>query len=216
MIPIPDRFDLPYFAEKYFRKTGIAVEVGAWEGDYAKHSLQYWTGKYYLVDTWAHRKADADKILNDKNMVHDGQWSDVIKKVNKNIHQYRNRVRLLQDYSVDAAKTFDDNSIDWCFIDAGHDYDNCMADLLAWWPKMRPGGLFSGDDYGLSVDAGYLEPLTVKRWKDKFGGLAESFRWGTANALHEFCERQGLDLHVTYMNDNSPNIPAWYLTKPKQ
>lgn len=32
-------------------------------------------------------------------------------------------------------------------IDAGHDYASVMADLRAWWPLLRPGGLYIGDDY---------------------------------------------------------------------
>jgi predicted O-methyltransferase YrrM len=214
MIPVPDRFDFPLVAQNHFFKTGIAVEVGAWEGEYAKKALRQWKGKYFLVDTWEHRKADADKVLNDKNLEKPEDWDQVMMKVNENIAYYKDRATILKGYSVDLAGTFQDHSIDWVFIDAGHDYDNAMADLLAWWPKVRPGGFFTGDDYGLSVDAKYLEPLTVKRWKDRFEGMAVAWRWGTANALHEFTESLGLELHVTYMNDNYPNIPAWYIQKP--
>jgi predicted O-methyltransferase YrrM len=32
-------------------------------------------------------------------------------------------------------------------IDAGHDYLSVMADLKAWWPQLREGGILIGDDY---------------------------------------------------------------------
>jgi len=32
-------------------------------------------------------------------------------------------------------------------IDAGHDYLSVMADLKAWWPQLKDGGVLIGDDY---------------------------------------------------------------------
>ena len=32
--------------------------------------------------------------------------------------------------------------------DALHTYEAVLADLRAWWPRLRRGGLLSGDDYG--------------------------------------------------------------------
>src|SRR5437868_3698464 len=36
---------------------------------------------------------------------------------------------------------------DTIHLDAAHDYDSVARDLRAWWPVLRPGGLFIGDDY---------------------------------------------------------------------
>ena len=33
------------------------------------------------------------------------------------------------------------------YVDASHDYRNCRADLIDWWPKVKVGGLFAGNDY---------------------------------------------------------------------
>jgi len=37
--------------------------------------------------------------------------------------------------------------IDLIHLDAGHDYRSVTADLEAWWPLLRPGGILIGDDY---------------------------------------------------------------------
>ena len=33
------------------------------------------------------------------------------------------------------------------YIDANHHYKECLADIEAWYPKVRSGGIISGHDY---------------------------------------------------------------------
>jgi hypothetical protein len=67
--------------------------------------------------------------------------------------------------SVRAARLFADDSLDMVFLDADHSHAAVRADLEAWWPKVRPGGLLAGHDYG---------------WD------------GVARAVHDFFGRGGL------------------------
>jgi hypothetical protein len=49
----------------------------------------------------------------------------------------------------DAAAQFLPDRLDLIFIDAGdHTFDEVCRDLEAWQPKLRPGGLLCGHDYG--------------------------------------------------------------------
>ena len=50
--------------------------------------------------------------------------------------------------SIEAAKKVEDSSLDFVFIDANHHYEHVVQDMIAWYPKVRSGGLFSGHDYG--------------------------------------------------------------------
>jgi hypothetical protein len=49
--------------------------------------------------------------------------------------------------SIEAAETYLDNSLDFVFIDAAHDYDSVKQDIISWLPKVKKGGIISGHDY---------------------------------------------------------------------
>ena len=48
--------------------------------------------------------------------------------------------------SVEAARRFPDESLDFVMIDGAHDYKSVRADVRAWFPKVKRGGLLAGDD----------------------------------------------------------------------
>jgi hypothetical protein len=49
--------------------------------------------------------------------------------------------------SLKGANFFPDQCIDSVFIDAAHDYENVKADIAAWLPKVKKGGVIAGHDY---------------------------------------------------------------------
>jgi hypothetical protein len=54
---------------------------------------------------------------------------------------------FIRAYSVEAARQITDESLDFSYIDADHSFGGCVSDLIAWWPKIRPGGILAGHDY---------------------------------------------------------------------
>lgn len=59
------------------------------------------------------------------------------------------RARLIRDKSTSAVHSFTDGYLDVIFIDGDHTYAGARDDLAAWWPKLKHGGVFCGDDYRL-------------------------------------------------------------------
>lgn len=38
--------------------------------------------------------------------------------------------------------------VDFVFVDGDHEYEGCLADIDLWLPKIRPGGVMAGHDFG--------------------------------------------------------------------
>ncbi len=201
MIPILDKSDLVEYAQRLY-PGGRAVEVGAFNGEFAEQNLKIWTGYYLLIDTWGHR----DDGTIDKNDIDQKYWDEIEAEAKKRCAS--SRVAFNKGYSQDIAENYPDNYFDWIYIDAGHDYENVKKDLEAWWPNLKKGGLFSGDDYGDNESIGRL---SAERWQNRFGGFAEVYKWGVIKALDEFTEKYNLDLRITWFNDITP--PSWYIIK---
>lgn len=49
--------------------------------------------------------------------------------------------------SLEAAKLFAPASVDVVWVDGDHSYEAVTADILAWFPKLKPGGWMGGDDF---------------------------------------------------------------------
>jgi len=47
-------------------------------------------------------------------------------------------------YSTQASQKLPDQSVDFVYIDARHDYCGAKEDMELYWPKIRPGGIMAG------------------------------------------------------------------------
>jgi cephalosporin hydroxylase len=117
------------------------VEIGCWQGrssSFLATELAN-SGKkfdFYCVDTWS----GSEEHLNEAS----DHYNPLIEQEDWLYNRFMDNMQTLQEYftpirkeSIEAAKDFEDNSLDFVFIDASHDYDNVMADLEAWYPKMK-------------------------------------------------------------------------------
>lgn len=90
---------------------------------------------------------------------HDGSLS----RFRETCDQYfSGRVEIVRSDSVAAASLVEDGSLDFVFIDADHSYEGCSADIAAWAPKVRKGGMIAGHDFN-------------RRWPGVIKAVRESF-----------------------------------------
>lgn len=99
--------------------------------------------RFDCVDTWQgsteHQKGGAAEI---KEVVEGTLYETFLNNM-KPAEGYFNPVRMT---SLEAANQYEDNSIDFIMIDGEHSYEAVKADILAWLPKMKNGGVMTGDD----------------------------------------------------------------------
>jgi SAM-dependent methyltransferase len=56
-------------------------------------------------------------------------------------------VQTIRGTSLNSCNEFDDSSIDIIYVDASHEYSDVLADITAWYPKLKQNGIICGDDY---------------------------------------------------------------------
>lgn len=59
-------------------------------------------------------------------------------------------VNLIKGNSLDIVSKYPDKSIDFCFIDGSHEYEDVKKDILAYLPKMKHGSILAGHDYDMA------------------------------------------------------------------
>jgi len=64
---------------------------------------------------------------------------------------YFPQLHILKMSSLRAAEMFLDRYFDLVFIDSDHRYEPTLADIKAWLPKVKRGGILSGHDYAEKV-----------------------------------------------------------------
>ena len=72
-----------------------------------------------------------------------------------------------------------DNSLGLLYLDAGHDYDSVMGDLVTWYPKVVKGGVIAGHDflnpaYGVNravMEFAQSEVFTISENKNEDAGF---------------------------------------------
>ena len=133
------------FIFNYLRLTGLGVEVGVRKGNYSDYLLNSWNGSVlYSVDPWLHY--DDGKYVDGSNVAQKKQERIYHEAVRK-LARYKSRSVIMRTTSTEAAAEFTDSSLDFVYLDAQHHYEAVKVDIETWLPKIRPGGVISGDDY---------------------------------------------------------------------
>jgi hypothetical protein len=127
----------------------VGAEIGVFAGELSARLLcDERVDHLYMVDSWAahHQPQSAQSGDFHANLSKD-QQQQYMQMALRDTEFGRDKRTVLWMDSLSAASSIDDASLDFVFIDGDHSYDGALADLLAWFPKLKPGALFSGHDY---------------------------------------------------------------------
>ncbi len=154
----------------------VAAEIGVASGMNAVLMFQTYADlRLYLVDPWSGDQAYLDAVPKS------GLWAKRLATVPLLLKEQQewygatirdtefaaDRRTVLRMPSVEAALLVPDGSLSFCFIDGDHRKESVLADMDAWWPKVRAGGIFAGHDYGTRRHEGVVE--AVNEWVARMG-----------------------------------------------
>lgn len=117
------------------------AEIGVEQGVYAEKLLSANRRlNLYCVDAWAAHKGYRDHTRQEKL----DRFFQITKQ---RLERFAPRAVFMRKFSMDAVKDFQDNSLDFVYIDANHDFINVAQDVYYWSKKVRIGGIVAGHDY---------------------------------------------------------------------
>jgi predicted O-methyltransferase YrrM len=119
----------------------IGIEIGCAFGASTEYFLSELKGVLNGIDPYENYVDWNSDVLDDN--VNSSNYRRMIERVTS----FRDRFILHKQFSDDAVNNFEDNSIDYIFIDGLHTYEQVLKDCINYYPKLKPGGLFSGHDY---------------------------------------------------------------------
>jgi len=164
-IPNTNRKDLAKLFYELDYETG--AEIGVERGNYSEILCKRNPNLHlYCIDAWECYPEYREHVSQEKLDRFYDETKDRLSKWDAN---------LIRGFSVDAAKDFDNKSLDFVYIDANHNFQNVTNDICAWLPKIKKGGIISGHDFirrkGTSyqvhvVEAitGYTQAYRIKPW----------------------------------------------------
>lgn len=132
------------------RQIVSAVEVGTDHGVFADAFLERWKfkGTLWCVDPYEpcedqHYPREADFLM--ACMI---------------LSRHGNACRIVRERSVDAAEKYGEKwNPGFVYIDGAHDYKSAKADIAAWWPKVKLGGVLAGHDYSIAYAPGVVRAV---------------------------------------------------------
>ena len=129
------RLNADRFVATEFKPIPLIVEVGSYAGVSSDLFARY-CKELVCVDIWNFKDGQ-------------GMGADIVEQAYNDfmeVTKAHGNIDVFIQHSVEAAKEFDNDSIDLVYIDAKHDYIEVQQDIRAWFPKVKPGGYLSGHD----------------------------------------------------------------------
>ena len=162
--------------EKFARTKGWTkgAELGTWYGETFKHLVKTCKNLHMIgVDLYAAQPESTgpEKWTPGENghpWNHDKCYQDIMEFCNR----YPNQTTFIRDYTSEAAKQVEDESLDFVFIDADHGYDGCKRDIIEWTPKVKTGGYIMGHDIHFPT----VKQAVIEQFGDIYN-IEDDFIW---------------------------------------
>jgi hypothetical protein len=171
-------------------KQAVWAEVGVYKGDFSQIVVDTAEPKeYFLIDNWRFDIKDQNPLDektenfsnfqgsvhwqhfgDDANAHQEQNYQDVVRRFSEN-----SAIKVIRAESAAGIDSLPDNHLDVVYIDANHQYEYVLRDMLHARKKLKPGGIMMMDDFyegpgGYEQNDGVMAAVTsfVKRFDYAF------------------------------------------------
>ena len=143
----------------------VGAEIGVQRGIHAEILCKNNPGLHlYCVDVW-----EPTWVLEENAEQNAAYYAEAQQRLSPY------NCTFIKKYSQDALSDFRDCSLDFVYIDAGHDFYDVAMDISGWQEKIKPGGILFGHDYKrhvtpifhhsvVDVISAYTNAYHIKPW----------------------------------------------------
>lgn len=154
----------------------LAIDIGTYCGASAQAMLEGGAEAVLTLDTF-------------EGSGWTGKWGEALAEdwARLRLKPFGGRCNILRARSPGVASLFADGIADLIFLDAAHDYASVKADIEAWRPKLRPGGVLCGHDFDPLIDARMAEDMEAFAAASHEDHAHMGVHYGVIRAVIECC-----------------------------
>lgn len=176
----------------------VGVEIGTEGGKFASVLCKNIPNlKLYCVDPYC-EVSDFQGYKRTSRRRFEKYYSDARKRVEGQ------NVIFITELSSQAINRFDDNSLDFVYIDGNHRLDYVVWDIVNWTDKVKPGGIVAGHDYIKLKDQKYMHiPYALEAYFQSYRRSSNLFVLDNKNKM----------LRSEEENKRFDRIKSWFFVK---
>jgi hypothetical protein len=117
----------------------VGAEIGSYKGEYARLFCE--KGLFLnVIDPWIAfpGQGRTQKIQERQDFLYE--------HTQRILSPYENK-KIIRKTSMDALNDFEDESLDFVYIDGDHEFQHVVNDICEWEKKVKKGGMVAGHDY---------------------------------------------------------------------
>ena len=168
------------------------IELGVQRGYFTRAMLSNWLdcSEYHLVDLWGHQENYSDVANLNQN-----EQEKIYGVAMKTVNPWKEKIHVCRNYTINCVNNYADEHFDFIYVDARHDYKGVWEDIVAYWPKLRVGGVMAGHDYVTQNDG---PEQTGQDWTLNYDGTKDHTSRVVKGAVDDFAATVCRQVTVSY------------------
>lgn len=131
---------------QHFTDETVGCEIGVCLGVTSEYYMKTIPSlkKLYCVDNYP-------EYVDWNGFVFDREKQDAMKNhAYQRLERFKDKIEFVYEYSYEFAKTVNEKTFDFIFIDGNHSYEGALRDFEAYYPLVKDNGIFAGHDFSIS------------------------------------------------------------------